>query len=89
MSTVDEYPDIPFFLILCEDAAAAYVEDLAANNELDKLLSNLEFILSSDYSYNTLRDWVKETRYELSKLEYQASKKAALCQKSVALAGAF
>ena len=89
MSTVDDYPDIPFFMILCKDMAKVYVEDLAGNGELDNLLHNLEYILSSDYSYNTLRDWVKETRYELSKLEYQATKKAALCQKSTALAGAF
>ncbi|MBR3252901.1 hypothetical protein IKF84_02420 [Candidatus Saccharibacteria bacterium] len=86
---LDEYPKIPLFDLFTEEEAKIFIEDLKASGELGKTIEKVEFVLSTNYTYNTLKDWVKETRYELSKIKYRATKKAALCQKSTALAGAF
>ena len=61
----DEYPEIPFFRILNPDEALVWLEDMDVDT-LQEEISNIQFIIDTNYLYKSMKEWVAEAIYLLS-----------------------
>ena len=78
-SVLKEYPEIKFFRILDESEAAAFVADFPGSaEELDYMVSKIEYIVSYNHAYNTLKNWVQEASHLIKMKEYTIAKRAAM-----------
>ncbi len=73
-----EYPKLEFFEIESEEEALAQIEEWAENRLLEKKLDDIEYVLTADPSYNTLKAWCTDFMYSLTRAKYEENKKQAL-----------
>ena len=66
MGRIEEYPEITFFRILEAEEARVWLEDKELK-ELEKELELIEFILTGDHSYRSLKAWVIDATYSLTR----------------------
>ena len=62
---INELPDIFLFNYWNKDDVREYLKELEID-ELSRMLAETQWILEENYSYNTIRNWVKEASYELA-----------------------
>ena len=63
---LEEYPKIEFFEIKDRDEAKAWLARKCLSS-LENEISFIDFIFEGDYSYRTVRNWVRDATYKLER----------------------
>lgn len=61
---VNDYPVVRFFEIEDRDEALSWLSQKGLAR-LEDEISSISFVLEENYSYRTMRDWVKEAIYQI------------------------
>lgn len=76
---LNEYPDVPFFNIVEERDAVLQIKKWASDGTLSNNVRKIQNALES-YYYKTMKSWVVDNRYVISKKEYKDAKRASMRQ---------
>lgn len=76
---VNEFPEIPFFDIVEEREAVLQIKQWADKGTLSNNVRKIQNAIDS-YYYKTMKSWVVDNRYIISKKEYKDAKRASMRQ---------
>ena len=83
----ESYPSIPFLDLRTEEEASEVIEEWASQGiaYLNKQLDTVEDAFKANVSINSIRAWIRDYTYCVSRLEYKKRKKAAMKSSAVSL----